>query len=115
MKLKIVISGPKVHDIGYRVFLLKNAMNTALPGLSVYNWEEGERQQVVALAEGDRARMEVFLKAIQTNKPELAEVSGVTSEPYEGEVGRISEVAIFCTFCLLERAFNTLCIAEECR
>lgn len=35
-------------------------------------WEEGERQQVVALAEGDRDRMEAFLKAIQTNnKPEL--------------------------------------------
>lgn len=71
MKLKITIAGPKVHDIGYRAFLLKNAMNTALPGLSVYNWEEGEMQQVVALAEGDRARMEAFLKAIQTSKPEL--------------------------------------------
>ena len=29
-----------MHDIGYRVFLLKHAMNTALPGLSAYKWEE---------------------------------------------------------------------------
>ena len=42
-KLKITISGPKVHDIGHRVFLLKKAMNTALPRLSIYHWEEGER------------------------------------------------------------------------
>jgi acylphosphatase len=34
MKLKIKIIGPKVHDVGYRVFLLKHAMNLALPGLS---------------------------------------------------------------------------------
>ena len=108
MKLKIVISGPKVHDICYWVFLLKNSMNTALTGLSVYNWEEGEMQQVVALAEGERDRVEAFLKAIRTNKPELAEVSGVTSEPYEGEVGRISEVAMLCSFVQLDKAIPLL-------
>jgi len=108
MKLKIVISGPKVHDICYWVFLLKNSMNTALTGLSVYNWEEGEMQQVVALAEGERDRMEAFLNAIQTNKPVLAEVSEVTSEPYEGEVGRISEVAMLCSFVQLDKAIPLL-------
>nr|WP_287848821.1 hypothetical protein [Methanothrix sp.] len=55
MKLKITLAGPKVHDVGYRVFLLKNAMNTALPGLSTYNWEADGRQQVIALVEGDEA------------------------------------------------------------
>ena len=30
MKLKVKISGSKVHDVGYRVFLLKHAMNLAL-------------------------------------------------------------------------------------
>lgn len=108
MKLKITIAGPKVHDVGYRVFLLKHAMNTALPGLSTYNWEENGQQQVVALVEGDEARIKSFLKAIEKNKPELAVVTGVTSEPYDGDVGRISEVAIFCTFCLLDRTFSKL-------
>jgi len=86
MKLKITIAGQKVHDVGYRVFLLKHAMNTALPGLSAYNWEESGQRQVIALVEGDEARIEAFLKAIEKNKPELAEVSKVTSEPYEGDV-----------------------------
>jgi acylphosphatase len=73
---------PKVHDVGYRVFLLKNAMNTALPGLSTYNWEADGRQQVIALVEGDEARIKAFLKKIEMDRLELAQVTEVTSEPY---------------------------------
>jgi hydrogenase maturation factor HypF (carbamoyltransferase family) len=108
MKLKITIAGPKVHDVGYRIFLLKLAMNTALPGLSAYNWEESGQPQVIALEEGDGARIEAFLKTVEKNKPELAEISKVTSEPYDGDVGRTSEVAMFCTFALLDRTISTL-------
>jgi acylphosphatase len=108
MKLKVKITGPKVHDVGYRVFLLKNAMNLALPGLSTYNWEENGQQEVIALVEGDEARIAPFLQAIEKNKPELAEVSKVTSEPYDGDVGRASEVAMFCTFVQLDKAIPLL-------
>jgi len=108
MKLKVKIAGPKVHDVGYRVFLLKNAMNQALPGLSTYNWEENCQQEVVVLAEGDEARITAFLQAVKKKKPELAEVSKVTFEDYDGEVGRISEVAMFCTFVQLDKAIPLL-------
>ena len=80
MKLKIKIAGTRVHDVGYRVFLLKNAMNLALPGLSTYNWDEDGRQEVIALVEGDEARVASFLKTVERRKPELAEISMVTSE-----------------------------------
>jgi acylphosphatase len=108
MKLKIKIIGPKVHDVGYRVFLLKHAMNLALPGLSTYNWEENGQQEVIALVEGDEDRIAPFLQAIEKNKPDLAEVSKVTSEPYDGDVGRASEVAMFCTFVQLDKAIPLL-------
>ena len=109
MKLKVKITGPNVHDVGYRVFLLKHAMNTALPGLSTYNWEEESGQQeVIALVEGDEARVNAFLKAIEKNKPELAEVSKVTSESYQGDVGRTSEVAMLCSFVQLDKAIPLL-------
>jgi acylphosphatase len=108
MKLKIKITGPKVHDVGYRVFLLKNAMNLALPGLSTYNWEENDQHEVIALVEGDEARIAPFLQAIEKNKPELAEVSKVTSEPYDGDVGRTSEVAMLCSFVQLDKAIPLL-------
>ena len=108
MKLKIKIVGPKVHDLGYRVFLLKHAMNMALPGLSTYNWDEDDQQDVIALVEGDEARIKAFQKAIEKTKPELAEVSKITSEPYEGEVGRTSEVAMLCSFVQLDKAIPLL-------
>jgi len=108
MKLKIAIAGTRVHDVGYRVFLLKNAMNLALPGLSAYNWEEDGRQEVIALVEGDGARVASFLKTVESSKPELAEVSGVTFEDYEGEVGRTSEIAMFCSFVQLDKAIPLL-------
>ena len=108
MKLKITLAGPKVHDVGYRVFLLKNAMKTALPGLSTYNWEGDGRQQVIALVEGDEARIKAFLKKIEKDRPGLAQVTEVTSEPYEGEVGRTSEVAMLCSFVQLDKAIPLL-------
>jgi acylphosphatase len=108
MKLKVKITGPKVHDIGYRVFLLKHAMNLALPGLSAYNWEEDGQQEVIALVEGDEARITVFLQTVEKNKPELAEVSKVTFEDYDGDVGRTSEVAMFCSFVQLDKAIPLL-------
>jgi acylphosphatase len=104
MKLKIKIAGPKVHDVGYRVFLLKHAMNTAIPGLSIYNWDEDGQQEVIALVKGDEARIKAFLTAIEKSKPEMAELSKITSEPFDGEVGRTSEVAMFCSFVQLDKA-----------
>lgn len=108
MKLKIKIAGTRVHDVGYRVFLLKNAMNLALPGLSTYNWDEDGGQEVIALVEGDEARVASFLKTIEKNKPEMAIVSSVTFEDYDGDVGRASEVAMFCTFVQLDKAIPLL-------
>jgi acylphosphatase/peptidoglycan hydrolase CwlO-like protein len=108
MKLKIKIAGVKVHDVGYRVFLLKHAMNMAIPGLSTYNWDEDGQQEVIALAEGDETRIKAFLTAIEKNKPEMAEVSKITSEPFDGEVGRTSEVAMLCSFVQLDKAIPLL-------
>ena len=113
MKLKVKITGPKVHDVGYRVFLLKSAMNLALPGLSTYNWEENGQQEVIALVEGDEARIAPFLQTIEKNKPELAEVSKVTSEPYDGDVGRTIEVAMLCSFVQLDKAIPLLMKIQE--
>ena len=75
--------------------------------LSTYNWDEDGRQEVIALVEGDEARVASFLNAVQRNKPEMAEVSTVASEDYVGEVGRTNELAMF-TFLHLEKAVSLL-------
>ncbi len=94
--------------MGYRVFLLKHAMNLAVPGLSVYNWDDDGRQQVIALAEGDEARITAFRKVAEEKRPELAEVSDVTFEPYDGDIGRTSELAMLCSFVQLDKAIPEL-------
>jgi hypothetical protein len=76
--------------------------------LSTYNWEENGQQEVIALVEGDEARIAAFRQMVEKNKPELAEVSKVTSEDYNGEVGRASEVAMFCSFVQLDKAIPLL-------
>jgi acylphosphatase len=108
MKLKIIITGAKVHDVGYRVFLLKNAMNLAIPGLSVYNWNDGGRQQVIALVEGDEARITAFKQIVTEKKPDLAEVSKADFEPYDGDIGKTSELAMLCSFVQLDKAIPLL-------
>ena len=108
MKIKITIIGSRVHDVGYRVFLMKHAMNLALPGLSTYNWDENNQQEVIALVEGDEARIAAFRQMVEKNKPELAEVSKVTFEDYNGEVGRTCEVAMFCSFVQLDKPIPLL-------
>ncbi|HPS91901.1 MAG TPA: acylphosphatase [Methanothrix sp.] len=108
MKLKVKIVGSKVHEVGYRVFLLKHAMNLALPGLSTYNWEEKGQQEVIALVEGDEARVTAFLQTIEKNKQEHADVVKVTFEDYDGDIGRTSEVAMFCSFVQLDKAIPLL-------
>jgi len=108
MKLRIKIIGHRVHDVGYRVFLLKHAMNLALPGLSTYNWNENGQQEVIVLVEGDEARIAAFREKIEKEMPQLAEVSKITFEDYAGEVGRTGEVAMFCSFVQLDKAIPLL-------
>ena len=83
-------------------------MNLALPGLSAYNWEENGQQEVIALVEGNEARVTAFLQTVEKNKPELAEVSKVTFEDYDGDVGRTSEVAMLFSFVQLDKAIPLL-------
>jgi hypothetical protein len=42
MKLKVKIAGHKVHDVGYRYFLMSNAIDIGLEGFSARNRMSGE-------------------------------------------------------------------------
>jgi acylphosphatase len=108
MKLRIRIVGPRVHDVGYRVFLGKIAMSLALQGLTAYNWEEEGHQEVVALVEGDPSRIAAFQKIVEERKPELAEVISITSVDFDGDVGRVADYAMTLTFEQFDKAIPIL-------
>ncbi|MCX6673431.1 MAG: acylphosphatase [Methanothrix sp.] len=105
MKQQVEITGPKVHDVGYRIFLMEAAMNCGVHRMSAYWRKEDSSQAVICLVEEDEARITAFKKFIKSHKPEHAEVSGITWEDYDGDVMHISEFAQICTCMILQKLF----------
>jgi acylphosphatase len=108
MKLKIKITGPKVHDVGYRYFLMSNAIDLGLKGFHARNRMSGEVQEVIALVEGDEEAIADFGKLAETRRPEHAEVLNVAFEDYEGEIMRTGEYAQVCSTIQLNKAIPVL-------
>jgi hypothetical protein len=46
------ISGPKVHDVGYRYFLMNKAMASRIKMFEAHNIEYKQEQQVMVLVDG---------------------------------------------------------------
>jgi acylphosphatase len=106
VKQKAKITGPKVHDVGYRIFLMEAALDCRVMRISAYWWEEDSPQTLICLVEEDEARIAAFQKFIESNRPEHAEVSNIAWEDYDGDVMRISEFAQICTCRILQKLFQ---------
>ena len=109
MKLKITICGPKVHDVGeYRPCLMEMAFSLCLKGFEVFNDELDGQQSVVALIEGDDARVNRFRKIATSTQPPLASVERVLVEDYHGEIMPAWQFASICTFSQMNKAIPLL-------
>lgn len=108
MKLKVKITGPRVNDVGYRYFLMSNAMDLGLKGFHARNRMSGEEQEVIALVEGDEEAIADFRKLVETRKPEHSKVSSIAFEDYEGDVMKASEYAQVCTALQMNKAIPLL-------
>ena len=86
MKLILKITGPKVHDVGYRAFLLDSAEDACLSGFQARNMIENGIQTVVGLLEGDDMAVAEFRRLVQEQKPETASISSFAFEDYAGSV-----------------------------
>ena len=91
MKLKTKIMGSKVHEVGYRVFLLRKALEIGVERFNAYNTKENGTQVLVALLEGNEDQIPAFVDFTKTNKPENAEVVEITFEDYDGYVTSIGD------------------------
>ena len=108
MKLKVKITGPKVHDVGYRYFLMNTAIDMGLKGFHARNRMSGKEQEVIALVEGDEEAITDFKTMVGAQKPEHAEVSNITCVDYEGDVMRTGEYAQVCSAQQLNKAIPLL-------
>ncbi len=91
MKLKAKITGSKVHEVGYRVFLLRKALELGVERFNAYNTKENGTQALVALLEGNKDQKNAFVDFVRSNKPENAEVGDITFEDFEGYVTSVGD------------------------
>lgn len=108
MKLKVKITGSKVHDVGYRYFLMTNAIDMGLKGFQARNRMNGKDQEVVALVEGDDEAIADFKVLVESQKPENSEVSDIAFEDYDSDVMRVGEYAQVCSAQQLNKAIPLL-------
>jgi acylphosphatase len=108
MKLKIKISGLKVHEVGYRYFLMSNAIDMGLKGFHARNRTGEKEPEVVALVEGDEETIADFRKLVETQKPEHSQVSSIAFEDYEGDIMKAESYAQICSAIQLNKAIPLL-------
>ncbi len=108
MKLRITITGPKVHDVGYRLWLVELATSMGLKGFDVYNDEEDGQQMVIALIEADDRRIQRFLSTVNEKRPQLAKVSSITSRDYADDVMPLWQTAAMNAYGQMNKAVPIL-------
>jgi acylphosphatase len=108
MKLKVKITGSKVHDVGYRYFLLGIAMSSRIRKFEAHNTKSREGEEVLVFADGDEAAIKTFRAQVETERPSGTRVSNIVFEDFEGEVMRIGEYAQFCATIQLNKAIPVL-------
>jgi acylphosphatase len=108
MKLEFKIIGPKVHDVGYRYFLLGIAMSNRIRMVEAHNTKSSEGEEVVAFADGDEAAIKAFCNQVETERPVRSKVSNIVFDDFEGEVMKIGEYAQFCATVQLNKAIPVL-------
>ncbi|MFA5378339.1 MAG: acylphosphatase [Dehalococcoidia bacterium] len=108
MKLKVKISGPKVHDVGYRYFLMSNAIDLGLKGFHARNRTGENEPEVIALVEGDEETIVDFKKLVETQKPEHSHVSSIAFEDYDGDIMKTESYAQICSAIQLNKAIPVL-------
>jgi len=87
VKRRILIKGKKVHNVGYRPFLMEKAQELKVPYFHAKNVKDKEDgKQVVDVRVGsEEGRIDNFLKFVHENWPEHAEVESITVEEREYE------------------------------
>ena len=86
MKLKARINGEKVHDVGYRVFLLDLALELGIERFAAKSRIDGGLEVVSVMAEGDDDQIAALRELVASKRPKDARVSDVAIEEYDGRI-----------------------------
>jgi acylphosphatase len=108
MKLKIKITGKKVHGVGYRPWLTDAAIDAGIMGFYVANRIENKEQVVIVLAEGDEWSLSHFEELLRNSRPELANVDRIDTEDYAGDIMSLDKYATINTCSQMNKAIPLL-------
>ena len=89
---RIIIEGEKVHNVGYRPFLLSKAWERNIPNYFARNIKEEDGvEQVEVYLGGDEEQVQEFIEFIKNNYPPKANVSGVREAEPPGRIMQIDK------------------------
>lgn len=91
-KLKAIITGSKVHDVGYRVLLVNKALSFGVNNFNTFNTYLNGTQAVIAIIEADDETIEEFKNFITNFTPKEAIVENISFEEYKNTVPPIERV-----------------------
>jgi acylphosphatase len=88
VKKKILIKGEKVHDLGYRLFLMNSAEDFMIEEFDARNVKEDGKEAVRVLVESDEKNVNKFIEFVKKkeNRPEHAKVDSVDVSEYRDYV-----------------------------
>lgn len=108
MKLKAIIRGDKVHEVGYRFFLFTKALELGCQGFFARNQSNGRMQLVLALIEGDQQQLKEFKEFVQAVKQEGSNVEAIAFEDYSGSIISIEVFMRYFIVDLLNKGISAL-------
>ena len=86
LRKRIIIRGGRVHDVGYRPFLLGVAESLEIGRFYADNIFVDGLQAVEVLVGDEAGKVDAFLDLVMRRRPEGALVEGIEASPYEGTV-----------------------------
>lgn len=86
MKLKFILKGKKVHEVGYRVLLLNKAMSLGVDNFNTFNTFIDGVQIVIAIIDTDIESIEEFKGFVNTTTLEGAELDEISVDEYTNTV-----------------------------
>ncbi len=91
-KLKVKITGSKVHDVGYRVFLVNKALSLGVNNFNAFNTYFDGTQTVIAIIEANDEVIEEFKNYVTDFRPIEAITENISFEDYKNTVPPIERV-----------------------
>lgn len=106
--IELVIRGGKVVDVGYRPFLLLNAMNRGIQKFYAFNSGTKGKEFVVVQVQGEDDRITSYVDFIRSQYPEQAEIEEIEEKEFLGQVEDINKLAQLLQFEQIYKAISIL-------